>query len=84
VVWRAKLDHIFLFSLSAQIKAFGAWIREKTERRMCLGSNIAQEDCFHHMIKAKDPETGKGFSKKELWCESLQLIIAGLFLQFLS
>lgn len=50
---------------------------------MCLGSSIAQEDLFHHMLKAKDPETGKGFSKKELWCESLQLIIAGLFLQFL-
>ncbi|KAH6876811.1 cytochrome P450 monooxygenase [Thelonectria olida] len=77
IVWRARLDHLFLASLSARVKAFSAWVREKAERRTQLGSSITQKDCFHYMLNAEDPETGKGFSDKELWCESLQLIIAG-------
>ncbi|KAH7134111.1 cytochrome P450 monooxygenase [Dactylonectria macrodidyma] len=77
LVFRAKLDHLFLATISAQIKGFSAWIREKGKKRMQLGSNIDQVDCFEYMLKARDPKTGMGFSDKELWSESLMLIIAG-------
>jgi hypothetical protein len=44
---------------------------------MQLGSHAAQEDFYHHLLKAKDPETGKGLNKGELWSESMILILTG-------
>jgi cytochrome P450 len=76
-VWRYKLDRIFLASLRTQILDFSAWIRNEGEKRMQLGSHGAQEDFYHHLLKAKDPDTGEGLSKRELWSESLILILAG-------
>jgi cytochrome P450 len=34
-------------------------------------------DMFHHLLRAKDPETGAGFSMPELGAESMLLMIAG-------
>lgn len=34
-------------------------------------------DLFSHVVEAKDPETGEGFSLPELWSESKFLIVAG-------
>lgn len=34
-------------------------------------------DIFHHLLRAKDPETGTGFSMPELGAESMLLMIAG-------
>ncbi|EME86913.1 uncharacterized protein MYCFIDRAFT_151905 [Pseudocercospora fijiensis CIRAD86] len=36
-----------------------------------------RKDFFYHLLKAKDPETGNGFTTPELWGESNLLIIAG-------
>jgi cytochrome P450 len=30
------------------------------------------------MLNAKDPKTGQGFTERELWTESLLLLIAGM------
>lgn len=46
--------------------------------------NTSHDDLYHHMLMAKDPETGEGFSKKELWCEALLLIIAGTYQDILQ
>ena len=40
---------------------------------------IKQErrDLFSHLLDAKDPETGKGFTLDELWGEATMLTVAG-------
>jgi len=37
----------------------------------------AKKDFFYYLLNAKDPETGRGFTTKELWGESNVLMIAG-------
>ncbi|OJD34005.1 cytochrome p450 monooxygenase [Diplodia corticola] len=36
-----------------------------------------RKDFFYYLLNSKDPETGEGFGKQELWGESNTLIIAG-------
>lgn len=43
---------------------------------MQLGPN-AKKDFFYYLLNAKDAETGKGFTTKELWGEANVLMIAG-------
>lgn len=76
-LWRYKLDRIFFAGLFSPIKTFGLWIRQQAKIRTKLGSSLPQKDCFHYMLNAKDPKTGQPFTEKELWIESLQLIVAG-------
>lgn len=45
--------------------------------RSKLGADADRKDFFYYLLNAKDPETGRGFSKDELWGESNLLIIAG-------
>jgi cytochrome P450 len=45
--------------------------------RMKVGEDSDRRDFFYYLLKAKDPETGIGFSTSELWGESNLLIIAG-------
>lgn len=45
--------------------------------RTRLGDETDRRDFFYHLLKARDPETGQGFSTQELWGESNLLIIAG-------
>jgi cytochrome P450 len=45
--------------------------------RTKMGIDVDRRDFFYHLLNAKDPETGKGFSMDELWGESNLLIIAG-------
>jgi cytochrome P450 len=42
-----------------------------------LGVDTDRRDFFYHLLRARDPETGAGFSPNELWGESNLLIIAG-------
>src|ERR1700761_282778 len=45
--------------------------------RTKLGLDVDRKDFFYYLLNAKDPETGHGFSRDELWGESNLLIIAG-------
>lgn len=45
--------------------------------RTKMGLDVDRKDFFYHLLNAKDPETGNGFSMDELWGESNLLIIAG-------
>jgi cytochrome P450 len=45
--------------------------------RTKMGLDVDRKDFFYHLLNAKDPETGHGFSMDELWGESNLLIIAG-------
>lgn len=46
------------------------------ETRLSADKN-SQHDLFSFIVDAKDPETGQGFSNKEIWAESRLLLIAG-------
>jgi cytochrome P450 len=54
-----------------------AYSKAQAFERMKLGDDADRKDFFHYLLKAKDPETGKGFTTPELWGESNLLIIAG-------
>lgn len=42
-----------------------------------MNTDSKRQDLFSHILAAKDPETGKGFSMDEIWGESTLLIVAG-------
>lgn len=70
--------HRLLFpDLLAQRTRFMEYSRTRLQKRMQLGTDTDRRDFFYHLLKAKDPETGLGFSKQELWGESNVLLIAG-------
>jgi cytochrome P450 len=50
--------------------------RSCANERMAL-DHAAKKDFFYYLLNAKDPETGKRFSTKELWGEANVLMIAG-------
>ncbi|GFG15658.1 isotrichodermin C-15 hydroxylase, partial [Aspergillus udagawae] len=77
MLWRYKLDRIFFATLIGPIKDFGSRVRHQAKTRSRLGNDVSQIDCFHYMLNAKDPKTGQGFTERELWTESLLLLIAG-------
>lgn len=54
-------------------------INEHTEiQENYLTTKKGRDDMFHHILQAKDPETGQpGYSRAELHNESEQLVIAG-------
>jgi cytochrome P450 len=54
-----------------------AYSRAQAMERTKLGLDVDRKDFFYYLLHAKDPETGRGFSKDELWGESNLLIIAG-------
>jgi cytochrome P450 len=51
--------------------------KSQAMERTKMGMDVDRKDFFYHLLNAKDPETGKGFSMNELWGESNLLIIAG-------
>ena len=54
-----------------------AYSREQLTKRMDVGTDTDRRDFFYWLLKARDPETGEGFGKTELWGESNVLLIAG-------
>ena len=63
--------------MAKDMETFKSLSEKQAETRMKKGQNIALKDVFYHLIKAKDPETGEGFSVSELVAEAGVLIIAG-------
>ncbi|KAF2736689.1 cytochrome P450 [Polyplosphaeria fusca] len=50
--------------------------RIKVEKTPEKGTPVSK-DMFHHLLRARDPETGEGFSMGDLGAESVLLMIAG-------
>ena len=70
------LDRIFFRDLRANRLRFMGYSRARLQKRMQLGTDTDRRDFFFYLLKAKDPETGQGFSTQELWGESNVLLIA--------
>ncbi|KAE8357189.1 cytochrome P450 [Aspergillus caelatus] len=76
-LWRYKLDRLFFAGFISALRDFGRWIRHQGKERARLGNSSPQKDCFHYLLNALDPKTGQGFTERELWNESLLLVVAG-------
>ncbi|PYH47859.1 cytochrome P450 [Aspergillus saccharolyticus JOP 1030-1] len=72
-----KLDHFLLASQYKNILRAGSWIRERGEARAKLGNKVVKTDIFSAMMNATDPKTGRRFTQKDLWVESMLLLVAG-------
>ena len=77
-----RLQYLYLERL---LYRKGTLIREKFRQLMARlvterlsAEKGTQNDLFSFVVDAKDPETGRGFTKDELWAESRFLLIAGM------
>lgn len=72
-----SLDRLLFPNIAAGRARYMAYSRAQLTERTRLGDETDRRDFFYHLLKARDPETGLGFSTPELWGESNLLIIAG-------
>lgn len=72
------IDKILFRKIAGMRAKYMQFSRAQAAERTKIGMEDAErKDFFYYLLKAKDPETGKGFSTAELWGESNLLIIAG-------
>lgn len=76
-LYKWRLDKLVLGNIAAQRARFIQYSKGQMQERTKQGLDIDRKDFFYHLLNAKDPETGRGFSTDELWGESNLLIIAG-------
>jgi cytochrome P450 len=72
--WLAPFRSLYLDRL--QYLAFGKRQVMERSKNTSLDSS-GRKDIFHYLLNAKDPETGEGLPKSELWMEGNTLIVAG-------
>lgn len=72
-----KLDKILAPRVRKLRDGYVKVSHEMAVERMNMDSQ--RKDLFSHILAAKDPMTGKGFSMDEIWGESTLLIIAGIY-----
>ncbi|PHH89001.1 hypothetical protein CDD83_6778 [Cordyceps sp. RAO-2017] len=77
IVDKLKIDKILFPKLAAGRARYMAYSKAQLTERTKLGEETDRRDFFYYLLKARDPETGQGFSTPELWGESNLLIIAG-------
>jgi cytochrome P450 len=77
LVGKLHLDKLLFHRIAAGRAKYLAYSKAQLTERTKLGDDTDRRDFFYHLLKAKDPETGKGFTTPELWGESNLLIIAG-------
>lgn len=66
---------MLLASLAKQRWQFILHARTQADERMAKEIDY-QKDFFFYLLRAKDPETGKGFEVEELWEEAAVSVIA--------
>lgn len=71
------VDKILFRKIAAMRARYMQFSKAQAAERTKMGLDVDRKDFFYYLLKAKDPETGKGFSVPELWGESNLLIIAG-------
>ena len=70
-------DRMLFRKLYTDREKYLAFSRKQVMERTKGSVDPTRKDIFHHLLRAKDPESGEGFSQRELWGESNTLIIAG-------
>lgn len=74
---KLRLGSVLFGKLTAGKARFQQYCMSQLTERTRRGVNAEQPDLFYHLLKAVDPETGKGFGMSELWGESRLVISAG-------
>ncbi|KAK3689303.1 cytochrome P450-like protein [Podospora appendiculata] len=77
IIDKLSLDKILFYKIAAGRARYMGYSRGQLAERAALGDETDRRDFFYHLLKARDPETGHGFTTPELWGESNLLIIAG-------
>ncbi|KAG5947962.1 hypothetical protein E4U53_006355 [Claviceps sorghi] len=77
IVDKLKIDKILFPKLAAGRARYMAYSKAQLTERTRLGEEADRRDFFYYLLRARDPETGRGFTTPELWGESNLLIIAG-------
>lgn len=72
-----SLDRLLFPNIAAGRARYMAYSRSQLAERTRLGDETDRRDFFYYLLRARDPETGQGFTTPELWGESNLLIIAG-------
>ena len=72
-----KLDKIFFSGATKGTYQYQALSQDQSEWRMEQGDKIKERDLFGSLLEARDPRTGRGFTREELISEAALLIIAG-------
>ncbi|KAL4813665.1 cytochrome P450 [Aspergillus spinulosporus] len=72
-----KLDKVLFPDARRKAFRFTGMGRQIMETRKDKMGDDAKNDLFGKLLAAKDPETGKTLSHRQLWAESNTLIIAG-------
>jgi len=70
-----NLDKIFTPNVRKLRDQYVGVSKKLAVDRMNMDSK--RRDLFSHILAARDPQTGKGFTMDEIWGESTLLIIAG-------
>ena len=74
-----NLDKIFTPSVRKLRDQYVSVSRVLAVDRMNMNSK--RQDLFSHILAARDPQTGKGFTMDEIWGESTLLIVAGTLIK---
>ncbi|KAH8673451.1 cytochrome P450 CYP548A5 [Xylariales sp. PMI_506] len=77
LVGKLGLDKVLFSKIAAGRAKYMAYSKSQLTERTKMGDDTDRRDFFYYLLKARDPETGQGFSTPELWGESNLLIIAG-------
>jgi hypothetical protein len=70
IVGKLGLDKVLFHKIAAGRAKYMAYSKAQLTDRTKLGEETDRRDFFYYLLKAKDPETGLGFTTPELWGES--------------
>lgn len=70
IVDKLKIDKFLFPKLAAGRSRYMAYSKSQLTERTKLGEETDRRDFFYYLLKARDPETGQGFTLPELWGES--------------
>ncbi len=70
VIDKLGLDKVLFRRIAAGRAKYFQYSRAQLTERMKLGDETDRRDFFYHLLKARDPETGEGFTTPELWGEA--------------
>lgn len=79
ILRKFRLGGLLFAELAAGKARFQQYCLDQLTERTGQGVKAGQCDLFHYLLKAKDPETGKGFGTQELWGETRLVISAGRY-----
>lgn len=69
-VGKLGLDKVLFSKIAAGRAKYMAYSKSQLTERTKLGDDTDRRDFFYYLLKARDPETGQGFTTPELWGES--------------